>query len=441
MVQLVESGVDPIYRYYYGSAKRRRQVNAIADVIDEDPVYFSGPSGTRWMASRLRAYTAVKKHYNVVVMHMEDTTNTRGEDGARCQGYLRVLKARQFLDALAFMIDVLQILSHLSLAMQKDTLLVTDVTVELNIAHLKLTAMKKHKGEVFREVQEDIEQDTMTYRNIKLSGCALSEDAMNTFLDDCMHFMRHRFAHLSATPFAEFAVFDVGNHPRCMGDLGEYGIEDITVLTQFFSSVLSDDEKVKIPEEWTSLKAVMMSKRRMKSHELITELLAENRPELQCVLILIKIMVTLSPSSAAVERGFSKMKAIKTARKARMTNSTLSSMMTVNHMDVSLKDFDPMPAVYKWMSMTKRGRSIKYRKAVRGPPSTEGAVSRNTNADDSDDSGPALPMMLDDLAKPSSPGKPDGENYEIDYSSSGSEFEGFWTYSIASWTSILRWIL
>ena len=85
--------------------------------------------------------------------------------------------------------------------------------------------MKKHKGEVFREVQEDIEQDTMTYRNIKLSECALSEDAMNTILDDCMHFMRHRFAHLRATTFAEFAVFDVENHPRCMGDLAEYGIE------------------------------------------------------------------------------------------------------------------------------------------------------------------------------------------------------------------------
>ncbi|KAI4806442.1 hypothetical protein KUCAC02_017267, partial [Chaenocephalus aceratus] len=45
-IDIVEKGVDPIYRFYYGSGKRRREVNAISAVIDEDPVYFSAPCGT-----------------------------------------------------------------------------------------------------------------------------------------------------------------------------------------------------------------------------------------------------------------------------------------------------------------------------------------------------------------------------------------------------------
>ncbi|KAK5918088.1 hypothetical protein CgunFtcFv8_002883 [Champsocephalus gunnari] len=85
-IDIIEKGVDPIYRLYYGSGKRRREVNAISAVIDEDPVYFSAPCGTRWMASRLRAYKAVIKNYNSVILHMEEASNRKTEEGAKCVG-------------------------------------------------------------------------------------------------------------------------------------------------------------------------------------------------------------------------------------------------------------------------------------------------------------------------------------------------------------------
>ena len=62
IITTVEKTVDPIYRFYYASPKRRRELNDIAKIIDEDPVYFAAPSGTRWMVSRLRAYKALLRH-------------------------------------------------------------------------------------------------------------------------------------------------------------------------------------------------------------------------------------------------------------------------------------------------------------------------------------------------------------------------------------------
>ena len=309
MVEIVESGVDPIDRFYHGSAKRRRQLNEIAEVLEEDPVYFSGPCGSRWMVSRLRAYSAVKKHFPSVIMHLEDASHRKGEDGAKCVGYLRILKNRRFLEALSFLIDVLQILTDLSLTLQRDDILVTEVTIELNVDLLKLTALKNQKCITYRGLQNDIAHNV--YCNITLTGNSLSEEMMHSFLDDCTHFMEHRFAHLKATPFSEFSIFDVGHHPHTLGDLADYGNDELLCLVQHFASVLSDDESERIVEEWTSLKAEMMARRQQKPADLIYQLLRENRTSLQNVLLLMRIMVNLSPSSAAVERDFHKWKPLR----------------------------------------------------------------------------------------------------------------------------------
>ncbi|XP_034080926.1 zinc finger protein 862-like [Gymnodraco acuticeps] len=130
-IDIVEKGVDPIYRFYYGSGKRRREVNAISAVIDEDPVYFSAPCGTRWMASRLRAYKAVIKNYNSVILHMEEASNRKTDEGAKCVGYLKVLKSAKFVDGLHFMVDVLEVLANVSLAFQSNDLFIYDVDVKL----------------------------------------------------------------------------------------------------------------------------------------------------------------------------------------------------------------------------------------------------------------------------------------------------------------------
>ncbi|KAI4827806.1 hypothetical protein KUCAC02_031175 [Chaenocephalus aceratus] len=82
--------------------------------------------------------------------------------------------------------------------------------------------------------------------------------------------------------------------------------------------------------------------------EVISDLLTENHPDVMDVLVLVYIMVTLSPSSAAVERGFSLMNLIKTSRKSQMTNETLGSLMRVSHITTTVAEFDPEPAIQKW---------------------------------------------------------------------------------------------
>ena len=84
-----EDTVKEVYKFYYYSPKRRREVNEIANIIDEDSVYYSGLQKTRWLASRYRAITALEKHYVTTVMHLQHKTGSTGEDGALAKGILK----------------------------------------------------------------------------------------------------------------------------------------------------------------------------------------------------------------------------------------------------------------------------------------------------------------------------------------------------------------
>ena len=63
-----------------------------------------------------------------------------------------------------------------------------------------------------------------------------------------------------------------------------------------------------------------------------------------------RLMFTMSPSTAACDRGFSAMNAIKNIHRIRMGDDTLSTSM---RMDETVNEFDATPAIKKWLGSTK----------------------------------------------------------------------------------------
>ena len=53
-----------------------------------------------------------------------------------------------------------------------------------------------------------------------------------------------------------------------------------------------------------------------------------------------------------------------------MHNNTLSALMRINHMRQSLREFDPLPAVRKWLTARKRNWRVKTQ-AAKLPVRTE----------------------------------------------------------------------
>ena len=66
------------------------------------------------------------------------------------------------------------------------------------------------------------------------------------------------------------------------------------------------------------------------------------------ILAVIDMVLTISPTSAEVERGFTQLKLIKNDRRNRLSGEHLSTLMTIKLLSKPVEDYDPMPAIELW---------------------------------------------------------------------------------------------
>ena len=157
-----EDTVKEVYKCYY-SPKRRREVNKIANIIDEDAVYYSALQKTKWLASRYRGITALEKHYVTTVKHLQHKTGSTGEDGARAKRILKKCLSERFVKHLYFLLNVMKILSELNKSFQQDELWITDVVAKLETTVTMLEELTLQRGRHYRKVMESYSEETAVF--------------------------------------------------------------------------------------------------------------------------------------------------------------------------------------------------------------------------------------------------------------------------------------
>ena len=87
-------------------------------------------------------------------------------------------------------------------------------------------------------------------------------------------------------------------------------------------------------------------------------MIKENPESFKNFLCLIKIMMTISLSTAVVERGFSHMNLVKSSTRTLLGNEVLNNLLEVKLNGTSTYDFDPDPSINHWLESGKRKRHI-----------------------------------------------------------------------------------
>ena len=77
---------------------------------------------------------------------------------------------------------------------------------------------------------------------------------------------------------------------------------------------------------------------------------------------LIKIMMTISMSTAVVERGFSHMNLVKSSTRTLLGDEALNNILEVKLNGPSTNDFNPDPAINIWLDDTKWSRHMNGHK-------------------------------------------------------------------------------
>lgn len=86
--------IRQVFKFYYYSPKKRREVNAVSEILDENPAHFSSSiKKTRLLSSRHRALAAMEKILPVTVTHLEQVSSGKGEDAAKAKGILKQITA------------------------------------------------------------------------------------------------------------------------------------------------------------------------------------------------------------------------------------------------------------------------------------------------------------------------------------------------------------
>ncbi|KAG1656718.1 DNA polymerase delta subunit 3 [Nymphon striatum] len=111
---------------------------------------------------------------------------------------------------------------------------------------------------------------------------------------------------------------------------------------------------------------------------------ADNQNDsLTAILPIINIMLTISPSTAQCERGFSAMNGLKTQYRTSLNQNSLSHLMRVKVDGPSVKDFNPTDSLVTWINSGKSTKHLKGHKlSGKRNPRPGPAVLADTSSSD-----------------------------------------------------------
>ena len=122
-----EETVKGIFRFYYYSPKKRRELYEIASNLDKELKHYGGVQQVRWVASQNRALKSLLENYEVTCIHLGEIGTSNSEDAAKARGYLQELKTKKFLCFLHFMLDWTNLVRNVSELFQDIKSLISEV--------------------------------------------------------------------------------------------------------------------------------------------------------------------------------------------------------------------------------------------------------------------------------------------------------------------------
>jgi len=156
-----------------------------------------------------------------------------------------------------------------------------------------------------------------------------------SFISEVIAYINQQFLSLHEEPHSYLAVFDPREMPQDQADLATYSNKEVHPLVDYFHHFLSDDEKQRIIEQWPILHRLARQEMH-KTLDVFSNILMSPPDDVKDCIVLIDLLVTLSPSTAKCERGFSTMNQLKNSMRTLMNQDTLTALMTVQSSNLNV---------------------------------------------------------------------------------------------------------
>ena len=375
--------INNIFKFYYYSAVRRKELKAIGDLLQDEFKSLGLLKNIRWVASRSRALNLLETNYKALVYDLESKSYGTDETAKKALGYVEFIKKPQFLFYLHFFQDLVVHLKKLSLIFQNDKLLICEVPRQVSEQSVQLDALSITNGESLNRLiaglsmidqNENIEfKETILdrpdgRRALKIDHTPASYEehfkstSFATIITGIKKYLKRRFEDFEKRPLAKITkIFDYKHWPRSFETTAEkkWGISEIKSLTEFYKEhgFISAEEATLAVYHWPVFRHRVNKCRNDKLY-VYTDLLKEDDPDVSGMFPLLQIMMTISGSTAACERGFSSMNRQKTSLRTTMTHATLDDIMRLCVDGGAVSAFDPVPHYKSWLASAEGRRHI-----------------------------------------------------------------------------------
>lgn len=325
--------MDTLYALYSQSPKCQRELYECASELAIEVNSIGRVLNVRWVASSFRTVNAVWRSYEALHSHFvlkSGETSLDCKERSKFSGLARKFENAVFVKNLGLMMDALEELSHLSLALQK-----SDVTLPVATKLVKkqvevFTARKDCNSEYYSEAVAAVESGR--FKGVKLaeSSGRLPEIVKAQFYQALSDNMNKRLLSESDRELSKaIECINVQALPDTIAP--EYGEADIRYLCLKFGLSFRD------------LKCEYREYRDSKG----TVIGASLRELLACI-------NTIPISTAECERGFSKMNLVCSFMRSRLTVVHMSALMFISLCGPPFHAWQPLKYVKSWLNKNRR---------------------------------------------------------------------------------------
>ena len=359
-----------LYRYFKKSSLRTHQLKEFQEIFQQPQLKVKEVYEIRWFAF-YGALEALHRTWSSLLAYFESHDDPK----AKAAGFEKALKKYEFVATMGLMMDVMPILTYLSLVFQKQHLDLSVIQPAVSSAVSQITAMKTSDGKYLKEITSQLPPETVvgtrscevTFqgRSIKVTGQQVKHFASikTKFLENTLSNLELRFPSDASDIVNCLAILGMRGI-RFVPDIAAHGNEQLEKLIEFYGKEKDGENVVHEPiidgektrQEWSYLKELLVRQHYpTDSMTKLWELLGtHHKEEIPNLLQLASIALILPTSTAECERGFSAQNRIKTALRNRLTTSRLNVLMTIDIEGPTLRKFDFNMAYKEWSNEKRR---------------------------------------------------------------------------------------
>ena len=325
--------LDTLYALYSMSPKMHRELGECAKEVENQLYRIGRILDVRWVASSCRSVKAVWQSYSALFLHFSDKLHDASTDAremAKFSGMVRKFQNPVFIKNLGLMYDALEELADLSLALQKADISLATAQRMISRQIEVFVARKDTVGNYYAEACRAVEEGKFKTVDVSETAGKEREICKGQFYQALADSMTARLLPESESELRNAVeVLNPNSWPQDMAV--EYGEMELRLLCNrflmSFSEVKNDFRDYKESEG----KTVLCNLKQL-----------NNR------------VGTLPVSTASCERGFSKMNAVCTTYRTRITVSHMASLMFISLSGPPLSRWEPLPYVKTWLAHNRR---------------------------------------------------------------------------------------